>query len=45
MYQTQNPNTFVESADKAAAKKMQYQGMAKTTNHFNITNKLAGAPL
>ena len=45
MYQTQNPSTFVESADKAAAKKMQYQGMAKTTNHFNITNKLAGAPL
>lgn len=45
IYQTHNPNTFVESADKAAAKKMQYLGMARTTNHFNITNKLAGAPL
>ena len=44
MYQTHNTNTFVESVEKGG-KKLVMTHMAKTANHFNITNKFAGAPL
>ena len=38
------PSSYVESAEKAV-KKGHNVGMAKTLNHFNITQKLAGVPL
>jgi hypothetical protein len=39
-----NPSSYIESADKVANKGHQV-GIAKTLNHFNITQKLAGVPL